>query len=431
MNRSALEALKNWKEMPNRKPLIIQGARQVGKTWLMKTFGSQHFSKVAYFNFETTTALHSLFEQVLAVKQIVAGLSILAGFSMEEENTLIIFDEIQACPKAITSLKYFYEEKPDFYLMAAGSLLGVAIHDGVSFPVGKVDFLMLRPLNFHEFLQAMGKQELLGLIESENHELLKVFDAELKGLLKQYFFIGGMPEVVKLFAETGDYKVVRRAQENIILAYENDFSKHAPSSQLPRIRMVWQSVTGQLAKENSKFIYSLLRQGARAKEFELALEWLKDSGLIHKVTRLSKAGFPLTAYADWADFKVYLHDVGLLCAMGKLSPEILLKGNDLFTEFKGSLAEQFVLQQLTSASRQAFYWNPENTHSEVDFVIQVHNEIIPIEVKASENVRSKSLAVFHEKYKPATCIRTSLLGYRKQDWLTNVPLYGLLAWAEK
>ncbi|MEO0007440.1 MAG: hypothetical protein RJA20_1636, partial [Bacteroidota bacterium] len=311
------------------------------------------------------------------------------------------------------------------------SLLGVAIHQGVSFPVGKVDFMTLHPLNFHEFLTAMGETELCRILQGDDTDLIDLFAGKYIELLKQYYFTGGMPEVVSGFVASQDYRRARSVQESILMAYENDFSKHAPVAQLPRIRLVWQSVTGQLARENSKFIYSVLRTGARAKEFELAIEWLKDAGLIHKVTRISKPGLPLSAYADWSDFKIYLNDVGLLGALGGVPPESLLQGDKLFTEFKGTITEQFVLQQLVSQRQAAFYWTPDTGISEVDFVIQRNGAVVPVEVKAAENVRSRSLRVYYDKYSPEVCIRTSLAAHIYQDWMRNVPLYGFLRWLQK
>jgi uncharacterized protein len=428
MQRKAYQLLKAWKQNPNRKPLVIQGARQVGKTWLMKEFGTKEFESLAYFNFEANKELHGIFKQGFDPDTILLGLAILWGKPIEIEKTLVVFDEIQACPEAITSLKYFQEGKSRLAILAGGSLLGVAIHQGTSFPVGKVDFLTLYPLDFHEFLLGIGQAELVKLLESKNWEMINVFKDKLASILKHYYFVGGMPEVVNEFARTGDFHAARLLQNNILMAYENDFSKHAPIAQLPRIRMVWHSILGQLAKENSKFIYNILRTGARAKEFEMALEWLKDAGLIQQVTRIKKVGFPLSAYTEWSDFKIYLNDVGLLTAMANLSPEIILKENDLFTEFKGKLSEQFVLQQLISEQIQGYYWNPENTSAEVDFVIQRENELIPIEVKSGENLKSRSLHVYFEKYQPSTCLRTSILPYKDQGWMRNIPLYGILGW---
>ena len=431
MIRNAYKNLLQWKNQTKRKPLIIQGARQVGKTWLMKDFGAKEFKQTAYFNFEVTKELHQIFKHGYDPKQILASLNILAGFQIQAQETLIILDEIQACPDAITSLKYFQENNPEYAIFAAGSLLGVAIHQGISFPVGKVDFLNLLPLDFPEFMEAMGKSDLLHAIESSNHLLIENFHHQYIELLKQYHMIGGMPEVVEDFIKNRDYTKARTIQNNILNSYENDFSKHAPINQLPRIRMVWQSIVGQLAKENSKFIYNVLRTGARAKDFEMAIEWLKDAGLIHKVTRVSKPGLPISSYADWADFKIYLNDVGLMCAMAELTPDIILKGNDLFVEFKGVVSEQFVLQQLVSQGYQSFYWAPENARSEVDFLIQKQNQVVPIEVKSAENLKSRSLRVYYDKFHPSTCIRTSLSGYQKQQWMQNIPMYCFNHWLKK
>lgn len=423
MNREAYQKLLEWKGSPNRKPLIIQGARQVGKTWLMKSFGENEFKQTAYFNFESTRALYQIFNQGYDIQTIISSLNILAGFQINASDTLIILDEIQACPQAITALKYFQENNPEYHIFAAGSLLGVAIHQGVSFPVGKVEFLTLHPMNFTEFMHAMGEADLIKAIDVNQPKLMNNFHDQLISLLKQFLFVGGMPEVVKSFVASKDYLQVQTLQLQILSAYENDFSKHAPVAQLPRIRMVWQSIVGQLAKENSKFIYSVLRPGSRAKDFELAIEWLKDAGLIHKVTRVSKPGLPITAYADWSDFKIYLNDVGLMCAMAGITPVILLEGNALFTEFKGVVTEQFVLQELISHAIQPYYWAPENKTSEVDFLIQKANSVVPVEVKSAENVKSRSLKLYVDQYAPERCIRTSLLPYQHQVWMENIPLY--------
>ena len=423
MQRDAYRKLLEWKKQPVRKPLIIQGARQVGKTWLMKSFGENEFKQTAYFNFESTRTLHQIFNQGYDIQTIISSLNILAGFQISASDTLIILDEIQACPHAITALKYFQENNPEYHIFAAGSLLGVAIHQGVSFPVGKVEFLTLHPMNFTEFMHAVGEADLIKAIDVNQPKLMNNFHEQLISLLKLFLFVGGMPEVVKSFVASKDYLQVQTLQLQILNAYENDFSKHAPVAQLPRIRIVWQSIVGQLAKENSKFIYSVLRPGSRAKDFELAIEWLKDAGLIHKVTRVSKPGLPITAYADWSDFKIYLNDVGLMCAMAGITPEILLEGNSLFTEFKGVVTEQFVLQELICHAIQAYYWAPENKTSEVDFLIQKANTIVPIEVKSAENVKSRSLKLYVDQYAPERCIRTSLLPYQHQVWMENIPLY--------
>ena len=428
MKRTAYNLLLDWKNNPTKKPLIIQGARQVGKTWLMKEFGKNEYQQTAYFNFETNKTLHSIFKSGIDTEKIISLLSLVGGYTIDPHNSLIILDEIQACPEAITTLKYFQENNPEYNIFAAGSLLGVAIHGGVSFPVGKVDFLTVYPLDFHEFLDAAGQSQLLKAIESGDTIAAEVFNDQLIELLKQYYLVGGMPEAVSAFIKEYNYKHVRQIQNNILIAYENDFSKHAPVSQLPRIRLVWQSIVGQLAKENSKFIYSILRKGSRAKEFELAIEWLKDAGLIHKVIRVKKPGLPINAYADWADFKIYMNDIGLMCALGDLNAEIILSGNELFKEFKGTISEQFVLQQLLVQGYRPYYWAPENSQAEIDFLIQRENQIVPIEVKSAENLKSRSLRSYYDKYQPSLCIRTSLADFKAQDWMQNIPLYFLYQW---
>jgi predicted AAA+ superfamily ATPase len=430
MQRTALLTLQAWKIKQNRKPLIIQGARQVGKTWLMKSFGETSFEQTVYFNFENQQELRELFQQSLKSDNLLKGMSIIAGFTINPESCLIIFDEIQACSEAITSLKYFYEERPEAYIVAAGSLLGVSIHQGVSFPVGKVEFMVLPPFSFTEFLLACGHSKLLDNLNENNKALTKVFENKYIELLKNYFFVGGMPEAVKMFAQGASVQEIRRLQNDILKAYENDFSKHAPVSQLPRIRLVWNSIVSQLSKENTKFIFNVLRPGARAKDFELALEWLKDAGLVHKITRITKSGIPLTAYADWNDFKLYFVDVGLLGALAQIPEQILLNGDALFTEFKGVLTEQFVLQQLLVNELNPFYWHPENAQAEVDFVIQKGIHVIPIEVKSGTSLQAKSLWVYYQKYKPKFCVRTSLKLNETNDWVTDIPLYRLGAFLE-
>lgn len=431
MKRKAYDTLVNWKNATSRKPMIIQGARQVGKTYLMKHFGEHEFPQVAYFNFESQPILSNVFQNDLSPDTIINGLKLLTNVVIEPQNTLLIFDEIQACPRALTALKYFQEQAPDYPILAAGSLLGVALHQGVSFPVGKVDFLQLNPFDFIEFLEATGNEKWAQLLIDCNWELQESVSPLLIDLLKKYLLVGGMPEVAVNFGKTGDLAQARLTQASILMAYENDFSKHAPIELLPRIRLVWQSIVGQLAKENSKFIYSLLRKGSRAKDFELAIEWLKDAGLVHKVTRVNKSAWPIEAYAKWDDFKLYLHDCGLLGALAQLPPAIVLEDDRLFTEFKGILSEQYAVQQLVSQNFHLFYWRPENAEAEVDFLLPINGEIIPLEIKSSENVRSRSLSVYSKEYSPTICIRASLLAYRHQQWLLNIPLYSLGPWLIK
>ncbi len=424
MQRLLLQKLIHWKNKDDRKPLIIRGARQVGKTWLMREFGKSHYKNTAYVNFETAPSLHGIFESGLETDKLIMALKIESGTDIIPGETLIVLDEIQECEAAITSLKYFQENANQYHIVAAGSLLGVALHKNRSFPVGKVDFLDLHPLNFSEFLLAVNEPKLLELLQNQNWDLITGFKTKFIDLLKQYYFVGGMPEAVMTFINQKDFKKVREKQLNILSAYEQDFSKHAPHEIVPRIRLVWQSLPSQLAKENRKFIYGNLKKGARAREFELAIEWLTDAGIVHKVSRCSKPGLPLIAYEVLSDFKLFLLDVGLLAAMGNIDIQTLIADQSLFEEFKGAITEQYVLQQLKSIDQlPVYYWSAEKATAEIDFVVQYQNKIIPIEVKAAENLKAKSLKTYHQKYNPETSIRISLSDYRKEEWLVNLPLY--------
>ena len=424
MYRYKIEELKKWKNSVNRKPLIIRGARQVGKTWLMKEFGEKNYEKCAYINFDDNSRMEQLFSGDFDIERIIQGLKIESGVNIEAENTLIIFDEIQECPKAVTSLKYFYENANQYHIVTAGSLLGVAMHQGTSFPVGKVDFLDLYPLNFKEFLKALGEDDLIDLINKNDINLITVFSDKLKIYLKQYMYIGGMPEVVETYIKNKDFNEVRKKQEVLLQAYEQDFSKHAPNNVVPRIRQLWNNIPTQLAKENKKFIYGLVKEGARAREYELALSWLIDCGLIYQVNRVNDCKIPLSAYQDFNAFKLYLLDVGLLCAMAKLDAKTIIEGNDIFVEFKGALTEQYVLTELkTNVDSPVFYWSSEKGTSEVDYIIQIGRNNIPIEVKSSENLQSKSLKSFVQKYNTKINVRTSMSNFKKEEWLINIPLY--------
>lgn len=425
MERVFLEKLVKWKKKKRRKPLIIQGARQVGKTWIMKEFGRLHFKKVIYINFDNNEHMKNVFELDYDISRILSALKIEYGGAFDSEDTLLIFDEIQEVPKALSSLKYFYEEAPEYAIVAAGSLLGVALHQGTSFPVGKVDFLQLYPMNFYEFLCAVGEKNLAELLAVGDYSLINAFSGKYIDLLKKYYYVGGMPEVVQCFVETDDMYEVREIQKELLRYYEEDFSKHAPKETVPRIQMVWNSIPAQLAKENRKFIYGIIREGARAKDFELAIQWLQDSGLIHKSHRVTKPGMPLIAYMEMNVFKMFLLDVGLLAAKGDLSPKTLLEGNRIFEEFKGALTEQFAAQELVSVGFSLYYYSTENSSGEIDFMVQQDTLCIPIEIKAEENLKAKSLRMFWEKYKPEMALRSSMSNYREQDWMCNVPLYGL------
>lgn len=426
MIRDAMSDLIKWKDSSQRKPLIIRGARQVGKTWLMREFGRTHYEKYAYINFDNNARMESLFKGDIDIKRIITALQIETGITIEAENTLIIFDEVQEVPRALTSLKYFYENAPEYHIVAAGSLLGVALHPGTSFPVGKVDFMTVYPLNFLEFMRATGNDPLVKLLESQDFEMITSFKGKYIDALKQYYYIGGMPEVVASFVINNDFTAVREVQKKILMAYEQDFSKHAPNETVPRIRMLWSSIPSQLAKENRKFIYGLIRQGARAREYELAMTWLIDCGLVYRVGRVSKPDMPLMAYQDFNAFKLFVLDVGLLAAMSDLNLKSILEGNKIFEEFKGALTEQYVLQQLlTNNEIKPYYWSAEKSTGEIDFIFQNDDAVVPLEVKAAENLQAKSLKSYCLKYNPKNAIRTSMSDYRKEDWLTNVPLYAI------
>ena len=424
MNRLALQALITWKNAKIRKPLIIQGARQVGKTWLMKEFGKKEFQNVVYLNFENSSRLGELFIADFNIDRIIAVIEIEVKQKIDSQNTLIIFDEIQEAEKGLTALKYFNEQAPEYFIVAAGSLLGISNQKNSSFPVGKVDLMPLFPMSFMEFLESVGEEQLVNLLQNKNWELITVFYDKLVEILRLYYFVGGMPEVVLDYVENKNLDTVRTIQRKIIAGYENDFAKHAPNDVVPRIRLVWNTLISQLAKENRKFVYGQIKRGARAKDFETAINWLVDAGLVLKINRIEKPILPLNTYADFDAFKLFFIDIGLLNAIGDLDQRILLEKNNILTEFKGALTEQFVCQQL-KIKKELYYWTASNATAEVDFVLQSQNEIIPVEVKAEENLKSKSLKVYAEKYVPQTAIRTSMSKYRQEDWLVNIPLYGV------
>ena len=428
MKRLALKNLISWKNKPKHKPLIIQGARQVGKTWLMQEFGRTQYKNTAYFNFEDNKRIANLFSVDLDTSRIILGLGAEIGQKIIPGETLIIFDEIQACPNALTSLKYFNENLPEHDIIVAGSLLGVFLHEGVSFPVGKVEFMKLCPMNFREFLSAMGEEQLSALLGSHDWEMIKIFKEKFQLYLRMYFYIGGMPEAVGNFIENKDFNTVRGVQKQILEAYSEDFSKHVPKAILQKVVQIWNSIPFQLARENKKFIYSEVQKGTRAHSFETVLEWLIKSGLIHRIPRVSKPAMPLRGYANSTGaFKLFLCDVGLLSTMSKIEARLLLEGNALFTEFKGALTEQFVCQELKlMGDIEIAYWaNEAPARAEVDFILQIGMQIIPLEVKASTNLKAKSLAVFREKFNPQIAIRSSLADYKKTNGLYDLPLYAL------
>ena len=426
MDRFALEKLKQWKEKKNRKPLIIRGARQVGKTWLMKEFGRTCFKKMAYVNFDSNTRMRQVFEGDINIERLILAISAETGVSIDSRDTLLIFDEVQEVPKALTALKYFCEEASEYAIVAAGSLLGVAMHKGTSFPVGKVDFMDLYPLSFREFLCALGEMRFVEILDSSDTDMVTMFKSKYIDRLREYYFVGGMPEVVQSYLDSKDFNQVREIQKNLLNYYQQDFSKHAEATLVSRLNLVWNSIPMQLAKENKKYIYGQVREGARAKDFELAIQWLMDCGLIHKVQRIKKPGLPLKAYLDLDAFKIYLLDIGLLMAMVDLDARVIIDGNRIFTEFKGTLTEQYVLQQLIAdLGIEAYYYSTEKSSGEIDFLLQGKSSILPLEVKAEENLRAKSLKAFCEKYHPACAVRTSMSDYREQEWMTNIPLYNI------
>lgn len=426
MYRIAIEKLYKWKNSRRRKPLIIEGARQVGKTWLMKEFGKQAYADTVYINFDSNSRMADLFSADLDTERLILGLELYAGRKINPENTLLIFDEVQEVPRALASLKYFYENAPQYHIVCAGSLLGITLHQGTSFPVGKVDFLKLYPLSFSEFLMATGNERFAELLKKQDYEMITSFKQTYIDTLKHYYFVGGMPEAVQSFTENKDFNEVRAIQKRILAAYEQDFSKHAPNEIVPKIRMLWNSIPSQLARENKKFIYGLVREGGRAREYETAIMWLSDCGLVHKVSRVNAAGVPLKAYEDLKAFKLFIVDVGLLGCMTGLRQRTLLDGDDLFVEFKGALTEQYVCQQLkTIEDLGVYYYTNDRGSCEIDFVVDTGEQIVPIEVKAETNLRAKSLKTYRERFEPELSVRTSMADYKKEDWLLNLPLYAI------
>lgn len=425
MYRTAINKLKEWKFDSNKKPLIFLGARQVGKTWLIKEFGKTEYRQMVYVNFDDRDAPRDIFLQNFDTKRLISELEFYSDIQITAEDTLIVFDEIQSAPRGITSLKYFCENARQYQIVAAGSLLGVKIHPDESFPVGKVNTLELFPMSFYEFLLATGATGLARILEEKQWDISVSFAEKFKEYLRYYFYVGGMPEAVSFFAQNREWKKAREIQIEILKNYQNDFSKHAPAAFLPRINMIWENIPAQLAKENKKFIYSVMREGARAKDFETAIQWLTDSGLLHKVYNISKPALPLTAYRELSNFKLYHNDVGLLAAMSGLNAKTLIEGHAVFTEFKGALAEQFAYQQLRiNKNLNINYFTFDNSKYEIDFILQnEEDEIIPVEVKSGENLKARSFRLFCENFNPAKAIKSSFSNYKQESWMTNVPLY--------
>lgn len=388
--------------------------------------GSSAYAKTVYINFDNNKQMQSLFESNLQIDRIITGLELYVGHKIVPNEMLLVFDEVQEVPKALTALKYFNENVPEYQIICACSLLGVALHTGTSFPVGKVEFLDLYPLSFSEFMRAMGKGKFVELLQKGDFAMATTFKQEYIELLKYYYYVGGMPEVVSRFSESKDFNVVREIQERILVAYEQDFSKHAPTGTVSRIRMLWHSIPSQLAKDNKKFLYGLIQSGARAKEYEMAMLWLVDCGLVHKVQRVTALNLPLKAYDDSKAFKLFMIDVGLLSCMVRLHQSVLLEGNKLFKEFKGALTEQYVLQQLVTLPHiEPYYWTNDRGSAEIDFLVDTGERVVPIEVKAEVNLKAKSLQWYHEKFSPKVSIRTAMTDYKREDWLINIPLWAI------
>lgn len=424
MYRLAEKQLLEWKNSKDRKPLVLKGARQVGKTWLLQDFGAKNYNSVAYVNMDNNPAAENIFSIDYDMERIINGLEMLTGTKIIPGETLIILDEIQEIPKALSALKYFCENAPEYHIAVAGSLLGIALHEGTSFPVGKVNFLDIYPLNFVEFLYAISKGQFADAIQNNNYDALQPFHDTLLEYLKDYLIIGGMPAVVNNYIEEGNMLKTRETQLEILTAYEQDFSKHAPANVVPRIREVFNILPSELAKENKKFIFNMIRTGARAKDYEAALLWLEDTGVAKRVLRSNSAKAPLKVYADRSVFKLFLVDVGLLGALSKLDPNIILQGDNIFEEFKGAITEQFVFQELSAAGITPYYYSRDDSRGEIDFMIDIATGILPIEVKSGKNLHSPSLNAFLDA-NPAVkkAAKLSLLPYRQNDKIDNLPLY--------
>lgn len=424
MKRNLINDLLIWKNKENRKPLIVKGVRQCGKTYLLNKFGQENYEDIAYFNFEGNDSLNSRFDGDLNVERIISELGILRKKAINVHSTLIIFDEIQFCNRALTSLKYFYENSPDYHIVCAGSLLGISLSKSLSFPVGKVDFLTLRPMNFHEFLLANEEEMLCDYLSklADKEKVSDLFTDKLESYLKTFYITGGMPEVVDTWLKTKDITKVEEVQQKILDSYELDFAKHAPSKDFPKLSAIWRSIPEQLAKENSKFIFSQVKKGLRAKNLEDALEWLISAGFVHKVVKIEKPFMPISSYADHSYFKLYVADIGLLRKMSKLPASSILEKSEIFKEFKGALTENYALNELIYISGDVpYYWKSDNS-AEVDFVIQFKTDIIPIEVKSERNVKARSLAEYIKKYNPKVAIKTSMKNI-SGDEVKNIPLY--------
>lgn len=423
MYRNITKQLREWKGKSDRKPLVLAGARQVGKTYVLKHFGEEEFSNVAYINCDDNETVKDLFMQDYDMQRIILAIGAITGQSVEAGKTLIILDEIQELKRGLSALKYFYEKVPQYHVAVAGSLLGITMHKNESFPVGKVDVLHIYPMTYDEFLLAKGRKQMVDILKSKDWNTVKLLRTEYIKCLREYYYVGGMPEAVKKFMETNDAIKVREVQNNILYTYQKDMSKHVPASEANRINMVWQSMPSQLVKENKKFVYGVAKPGGRAKDFEVAIQWLMDAGLVYKSERVTRPEMPLKFYADISSFKLFLLDCGLLAAMNETPPEILLVANNGMGEFKGAFTENYVMGQLVAACGKSVFYFTNDAKLEIDFLIQHGCDIVPIEAKAEENLRSKSLASFINSHPDMRGLRFSMSDYREQDWMTNVPLY--------
>jgi predicted AAA+ superfamily ATPase len=423
MYRKAIKDLQKWKNDSYKKPLMLHGARQVGKTWLLKEFGKTEYKQVAYIMMADNSHMTNLFQDNADAKNIISGLEAEAGFSFSANETLIILDEVQEVPKAISALKYFCEQTPQYHIIAAGSLLGLTINKEISFPVGKVNSLYMYPLDFEEFLMAVKSDKYAEMLSSKNSSNREAFHNELNELLKQYLIIGGMPEVVEGFVLNKNYFKARKIQKQIISDYEHDFGKHTDANIVPRIRMVFDSIPSQLAKENKKFLYGTLKSGARAKDFELAIQWLVDAGILYKIPRVNSLKYPLKHYEDLSAFKMFFVDIGLLCAMSNVDPKIILEKNNIFIEYKGALTEQYIAGQLIAAKNKPYYFSSDDAKTEVDFLIEQDGIVIPIEVKSAQNLASKSLKFTIAKHNITKAIKLSVLPEKQNQTIFNCPLY--------
>lgn len=426
MKRDLYIRLLQWKGNAERKPLILNGARQVGKTWLLRKFGQAEYEKMAFFSLDRDTMTARVFEKGASVADILLSLSAISNVDITPHNTLVVFDEVQECPKALETLKFFCEDAPDYHVVVAGSLLGLSLHEKVSYPVGKVEELRLYPMTYLEFLEAVGKERLSETLRSGNWDVINMLHDECVKLLRQYYYVGGMPAAVLAFAGGNGLQEVRKIQQQIICDYRRDFSKHAPAREVPRINMVWDSIPAQLAKENKKFIFGVIRKSSRAADFDLAIQWLIDAGLAYKVSRSNGLRAPLKFYEDLSAFKLFMLDVGLMGAMTETTAETMLVDNSVFSEYKGAFTELYVLTQLKTLDIPVYYHSVDNSTIELDFLLQQNDRITPVEVKAETNVKAKSMRTFITRHPELTGVRLSMLPYKKQDWMINIPLYACL-----